>query len=104
MRDTKKQIIASAYVREYQTFKLLAGVGVSPAFQRKGVAHSLLLNMSNQFGQKLYTFPYEHLQKLYQNVGFIEVSQMQAPAPVLQLCKKYRNQGKEIIIMKYQTI
>lgn len=102
MRDAKKRIIASAYVREYQTFKLLAGVAVSPTFQRQGVARSLLLNMSNQFGKNLYTFPYERLQKLYQAVGFIEVLQMQVPAPVLQLCKKYRNQGKDIIIMKYQ--
>ena len=103
IRDAKKQIIASAYVREYQTFKLLAGVAVSPAFQRQGVARSLLSNMSNQFGQNLYTFPYEHLQALYQTIGFIEVPQMQAPAAVLQLCKKYRNQGKDIVIMKYQV-
>ena len=101
MRADNNRIIASAYVREYQTFKLLAGVAVSSFFQRQRVASRLLSDMTNKFDQNTYTFPYEHLISLYQSVGFSSISTEQSPSAVAELCRKYRHQGRGISIMVY---
>jgi N-acetylglutamate synthase-like GNAT family acetyltransferase len=99
IRDGTKQIIACAYVREYQTFKLLVGVAVSSAFQRQGIARRLLNNMTCKLNYDTYTFPYQHLTSLYQSVGFTPIRSEQSLPAVAELCRKYRNQGRNISIM-----
>lgn len=99
IRDGTKQIIACAYVREYQNFKLLAGVAVSPAFQRQGIASSLLSSMTSKLDHDTYTFPYQYLTSLYQSVGFILIRSEQSLPAVAELCRKYRSQGRNISIM-----
>ena len=101
IRDETKTIIAGAYIREYQTFKLLAGVAVSSAFQRQGIASHLLQDMTCKLDQNTFTFPYQHLTSLYRSVGFIPIRSEHSPPAVAELCRKYRNQGRNITIMVY---
>jgi GNAT superfamily N-acetyltransferase len=80
---------------------LLAGVAVSPAFQRQGIARLLLSSMTCKLNHDTYTFPYQHLTSLYQSVGFTLIGSEQSLPAVAELCRKYRNQGRNIFMMVY---
>lgn len=102
VRNEQSAIIACAYLRDYKTFKLLAGVAVAPAYQGRGVAWLLLQQMAQDFDQYTYTYPFEYLQPLYASLGFVAVVADQQAEAVSAVYQRYREQGRAIVIMRYQ--
>ncbi|WP_019531368.1 GNAT family N-acetyltransferase [Dasania marina] len=102
VRDEHNAIIACAYLRNYKTINLLAGVAVAPAYQGQGVARLLLNQLVGYFDQRTYTFPYQHLQSLYASLGFALVAPDQQAETVSDIYYRYREQGRPIVMMLYQ--
>lgn len=100
VKNCHAEIIGCGYLRDYDTFKLLAGVAVAPDHQGLGVARLLLQLLAEQFDPQTYTFPYQPLLSLYQSLGFrcIEPKSQQ---PVSSLYQTYINQGRSITLMVY---
>ncbi|WP_299492535.1 GNAT family N-acetyltransferase [uncultured Shewanella sp.] len=101
VRYQQNELVACAYLRRYEHFKLLAGVAVAPMHQGVGVARCLLHFQSSRFDDKTYTFPYVHLQPFYESLGFVLVDMQKVDAGVMGLFKRYRDQGRNIILMLY---
>jgi GNAT superfamily N-acetyltransferase len=102
VRDERQDVIACGYLRDYQTFKLLAGVAVAPAYQGQGVARLLLQHLTAYFDQHTHTFPYEHLQPFYLSLGF-ELILPEPQTTVAALYDNYRKQGRAIVVMQYMA-
>lgn len=103
VRSEHNTIIACAYVRDYQTFTLLAGVAVAPAHQGCGVARLMLQQLTEVFDAHSYTFAYKHLQPLYESHGFKRVEPNSQPPSVSNVYQRYLNQGRAITMMVYEA-
>ncbi|MFT5452193.1 MAG: N-acetylglutamate synthase-like GNAT family acetyltransferase [Enterobacterales bacterium] len=101
VKDNDKQIIACAYLRNYNTFNLLSGVAVDSAVQRQGIARLLLEFMTQRFDQLTFTFPYENLLPFYASIGFEIVAIEQVETSVSELYGSYVKQGRTIKLMKF---
>ncbi|MFA7554165.1 MAG: GNAT family N-acetyltransferase [Spongiibacteraceae bacterium] len=101
VRSEQKVVVACAYIRGYNVFKLLAGVAVAPAHQGRGVARLMLTHLAERFDHHTYTFPYLHLLPLYVSLGFKPCDAEGQPSSVTQLYQRYRDQGRDIAMMVY---
>jgi GNAT superfamily N-acetyltransferase len=101
IRLANNDVIACAYLRQFDNFKLLSGVAVAAEFQGQGVARLLLTKMAKQFNIEVYTFPYQQLIAFYQSIGF--VVKPKAPVEVLEVFNSYQKQGRKIELMVYQA-
>ena len=102
IKDPKAGIIACAYLRDYDTFRLLAGVAVASDYQGQGVASHLVAMMIERFDQHTYTFPYQYLQAWYASLGFVDVGAEPLAPEVERLLHTYRDQGRAISAMRWQ--
>ncbi|MDA7746970.1 GNAT family N-acetyltransferase [Psychromonas sp.] len=66
----KQTILCAARLKEIQGECLLTGVACAPEARKKGLASLLINKIINQQEQKIYCFPYPHLQHFYQQLGF----------------------------------
>lgn len=103
IRDGQNQIIACGCLRQLAECQLMAGVAVAPDSQGQGVARLLLNSMAEAFGSRTFTFPYRHLVPFYLSLGFVEVDRGGEPSAILDRFDTYRQQGREIVIMRYQA-
>lgn len=97
------QIIAAARLADISGNCFLTGVQVDAHYQRQGVAKRLIGTMltGQQPGQgDCYTFPYRHLVRLYQGLGFVEVTDADLPKPLQMRFARYRGQGRDIVAMR----
>lgn len=101
VKNCKAEIIGCGYLRDYDSFTLLAGVAVAVDYQNLGVARLLLVFLSQRFDRQTYTFPYLTLLPLYQSLGFNEAVLEQHSA-VNRLYHTYLKQGRPILPMVYQ--
>ena len=77
---------------------LLCGVYVGVNYRCQGIASQLISHLVNE-QHGCYTFAYNHLKELYQQVGFSELSVEQLPAELAMRFKAYQKQGRNIIAM-----
>jgi N-acetylglutamate synthase-like GNAT family acetyltransferase len=103
VRDEHGVIIGCGYIRDHSAFKLLTGVAVAPAYRGRGVARLLLQLLAGRLDHDTYTFPYEHLLSFYASFGFKQFDAERQPLSVKNCYQRYRNQGREIEMMVYQT-
>ena len=101
IKNSKQIIIASAYIRNYQSFKLLAGVAVDSEQRGQGVARALIEQMSTGFDNQTYTFPYDTLLTFYHSIGFSLVVPNEVDSAVGVLFSSYRKQGRKITAMRF---
>lgn len=98
VKNARDEIVACGYLRDYDTFNLLAGVAVSPGYQGQGLARLLLEFITQRCDQRSYTFPYLPLVALYQSLGFTAV-ELDPQSAVFDLYHVYLKQRRSIIPM-----
>lgn len=101
VKDQNGAIVACGYLRDYQSFMLLAGVAVAADHQQKGVGRLLVSHLAQMFDNTTYTFPYEHLARWYQSFGFVFLDAEKQDNKVQVLYQRYLNQGREIVTMRF---
>lgn len=100
VKNCKAEIVGCGYLRDYDSFTLLAGVAVATDYQNLGVARLLLVFLSQRFDHQTYTFPYLALLPFYQSLGFKAAELEQQPA-VNHLYQTYVKQRRSIMPMVY---
>jgi N-acetylglutamate synthase-like GNAT family acetyltransferase len=81
--------------------KVLRGMQVKSAYQRKGLGRSILQYLTEHLDMAgCYCLPYTHLKKFYGIIGFEEISKADAPVFLAERFEKYLSSGQQLTIMK----
>jgi len=96
-----QQIIGAVRICIEHGIKVLRGMQIKPAWQKKGIGSSMLKFLADHVDMNgCYCLPYKHLQTFYASIGFNEISIQDAPQFLAQRLKKYLSSGSnEIVIM-----
>jgi N-acetylglutamate synthase-like GNAT family acetyltransferase len=81
--------------------KILRGMQIKPAWQRKGIGSSMLKFLADNLDMNgCYCLPFKHLKTFYGLIGFDEILLQDAPEFLSQRLEKYLSLGhNEMIIM-----
>lgn len=83
---------------------LLRSMCVSADMRRQGIGSYLLNQMQNKLNNmSCYCFPYTHLTDFYKSAGFVLFAEEVAPHAIRERFQRYRNNGKDIVLMKHQS-
>ena len=83
---------------------LLRSMCVSAEMQRQGIGSYLLNQIQNKLNKmSCYCFPYTYLTDFYQSAGFVLFADDVAPDAIRERFQRYRNNGKDIVLMKHQS-
>lgn len=92
--------IPNSYGDDY----LLRSLCVSAEMQRQGIGSYLLNQIQNKLNKmSCYCFPYTHLTNFYKSAGFVLVAEDVASDAIRERFQCYRNNGKDIVLMKHQS-
>jgi GNAT superfamily N-acetyltransferase len=80
--------------------KVLRGMQIRPAYQRKGLGSEMLHFLAGRLDMSgCYCLPYAHLKGFYSAIGFKEISPLSAPRFLSERLEKYLSSGNNEIIM-----
>ena len=91
----QQHIVAAARVRYFGSTAFLCGVFVAPKKRQQGVASALIQSIHQAHPPPIFTFIYEHLQPLYQGLGYQKHTDVLVDELQLRL-DAYRRQGRNI--------
>ena len=96
-----EQIIGAVRICNEYGIKVLRGMRIKPAWQKKGIGSSMLKFLADNVDMNgCYCLPFKHLKKFYGLIGFEEISPAYAPAFLAERLEKYLSLGRnEMIIM-----
>jgi len=94
-------IIAACRIQNRVDALFLSTLYVDEKWRGKGIAKQIILAALSQHTQPVFTFAYAHLEAFYQAIHFRCVDTL--PEELAYMFKAYRQQGRDIIAMKYQA-
>ncbi|WP_299019467.1 GNAT family N-acetyltransferase [uncultured Photobacterium sp.] len=101
--EDNSSIICCVRFKQFEHYQLLTGMLVHPEKRGGGVAKQLLTASTAQVTQApCFCFAYSHLETLYQQAGFIVITDSELPEPLESRIRRYRQNGKNLIAMRYQ--
>ncbi len=97
-----KQIIGAVRICTEHSVKVLRGMYLLDAYQKKGIGLMMLKYLDEHTDMaNCYCIPYRHLKPFYANIGFEEIVPAAAPVFLKDRLAKYLSTGnRELIIMK----
>jgi N-acetylglutamate synthase-like GNAT family acetyltransferase len=95
------QIIAAVRICLEHGVKVLRGMQIKPAWQKKGIGSSMLKFLADHVDMDgCYCLPYKRLKSFYGAIGFEEIAMRDAPEFLAERLKKYLSSGhNEMMIM-----
>jgi N-acetylglutamate synthase-like GNAT family acetyltransferase len=79
---------------------VLRGMQILLSFQRQQIGTQLLKYCSHRLaGQSCYCIPWRHLRDFYGQIGFWEISSMEAPAFLRERLESYNAREMDVILM-----
>jgi GNAT superfamily N-acetyltransferase len=82
--------------------RMLRGMQVAPAAQRRGIGTRLLHALVERLGDEpCYCVPYAHLVAFYGQAGFAEYPLGRAPAFLVERIGTYRCEGLAVTLMRW---
>jgi N-acetylglutamate synthase-like GNAT family acetyltransferase len=96
------QVIGAVRICIEHGVKVLRGMQIKPAWQKKGIGSSMLKFLATHVDLNgCYCLPFKHLKSFYGAIGFEEIPVSVAPEFLAERLKKYLGSGhNEMIIMK----
>lgn len=74
---------------------------IMEAYHGKGTGLAMLRFLTQHTGMSgCYCLPYQYLRSFYGQIGFKEISAVEAPPFLAQKLEKYLGMGLEVILMK----
>jgi len=96
----EQKIVGAVRLCPESGFSVLRGMQVSAPFQRQGIGTQLLQACAEQLADRVcYCIPWQHLRSFYQQVGFQDVSSVEAPALLQERFDRYISRGMNVILM-----
>ncbi|WP_299793739.1 GNAT family N-acetyltransferase [uncultured Shewanella sp.] len=96
----ERLIVAAVRLRPIGTLTLLTGMLVHPDYRERGLAHQMLSSLMNTLEtNRTFLFSLPELTDFYQQHQFVQTEDV--PNDIWQLFLKYRGQGKELVLMKF---
>lgn len=96
-------IICCVRFKQFDHYQLLTGMLVHPEQRGTGIAKLLLTATQEQLTRSpCFCFAFSHLEKLYQDSGFVVMPEGELPEPLASRIQRYRQSGKDLIAMQYQ--
>jgi len=98
---TDGQVIGAVRICFEHGVKVLRGMQVKPAWQKKGIGSSMLKFLAAHVDMDgCYCLPFKHLKLFYSTVGFEEIPISDAPEFLAERLEKYLSSGhNEMVIM-----
>ena len=98
----EEQIIGAVRICIEHGVKVLRGMQIKPAWQKKGIGSAMLKFLTEHEDMDgCYCLPFKHLKLFYGAIGFEEIAMRDAPEFLVERLKKYLGSGhNEMIIMK----
>ncbi|WP_037428045.1 GNAT family N-acetyltransferase [Shewanella colwelliana] len=94
-------ITAAVRLRPIGPYQLLTGMLVHPDYRQQGLGHSLMQAIDKPLQTTpSFLFSLPELTHFYAQHGFVEHGVM--PAEITQLYQGYINQGKQLVLMRYE--
>jgi len=96
------EVIGAVRICMENDVKVLRGMQIKLAWQRKGLGSSMLKFLAKHVDmQGCYCLPYRHLKTFYALIGFEEILPQNAPKFLTERLEKYLSSGNnEVIIMR----
>ena len=95
-----QSIVAACRIQNRAGELFLSTLFVAEAYRGQGIAKQIILKVLSQHTQPVFTFAYAHLEGFYRAVQFTCVEAL--PNELACMLNAYRQQGCNIIAMKYQ--
>ena len=96
-------IICSARFKQFDQYQLLTGMLVHPEHRGRGIGKQLLSAANEQLSSlPCFCFAFSHLEQMYQNAGFVVLTDSELPASLASRICRYRQSGKILTAMLYQ--
>lgn len=103
-QKTQAPIIAALRLCPVKHSWILRSMSVAKNHQRQGIGQRMLRQIKAELAEKkCYCFAYPHLQTFYQQAGFQLCDERSASDAIRQLYLQYRQSGKDIVLMQYNT-
>ncbi|BAY09200.1 GNAT family N-acetyltransferase [Calothrix sp. NIES-2098] len=97
----EERIIGAVRLCPNTEFFVLRGMQVLAPFQHQGFGTQLLQASIAQLADLVcYCIPWQHLKLFYQQVGFQEVSSIEAPDLLRERFNNYISRGMKVILMR----
>ena len=93
-------IIAACRIQNRAGALFLSTLFVAEQYRGQGIAKQIILEVLSQQNQPIFTFAYAHLETFYRAVQFSCADAL--PDELACMLNAYRQQGRNIIAMKYQ--
>lgn len=98
-------MLACARIAPYGEARLLRGVFVAPAHRGQGLGRALVNHaLENCSLSEIWTFPYTHLNGMYETLRFDHLAIENAPLTIQKAFKIYSDQGKQISLMRWKHL
>lgn len=83
---------------------LLRSMCIDEQWRHRGIGTYMLREIAPELRRKhCYCFPYSHLEHFYRMAGFERINVQQAPASIAEPFTRYRDRGRDIVLMAYRT-
>ncbi|MFV0575770.1 MAG: GNAT family N-acetyltransferase [Vibrio sp.] len=100
----ENKLVSVVRFRPIEQYSLLTGMLVIPDFRGQGVGSKLLqFCQSEWISSHTFCFAYQHLENLYQSVGFHTIDKEELPPCLLKLFERYTANGKKLLPMHYKS-
>jgi GNAT superfamily N-acetyltransferase len=94
------QIVGAVRICLEHGIKVLRGMQISPAWQRKGIGSSMLKFLADHVDlDGCYCLPFKYLKLFYGAIGFEEISIGDAPEFLSERLEKYLSLGHEQMVV-----
>ncbi len=99
-----KQLIGALRISPIDQYWLLRSMCIHENYRRQGIGQFMLEQIKPTLNNKqCFCFPYEHLEKFYQTVGFHTIDTSQAPDVIVEKFNTYIKNGKKIKLQQYSA-
>ena len=95
-----QSIVAACRIQNRAGALFLSTLFVAEAYRGQGIAKQIILEVLSQYTQPIFTFAYAHLEAFYRAAQFTCADAL--PDELSCIFNAYRQQGRNIIAMKYQ--
>ena len=97
------KLVGALRLCPYENTWLLRSMCIKTDLRGKGIGHFILTELVDTLAQKqCYCFPYSHLEKFYEKIGFEKIAPHDTDEVIAKKYNGYLANGKKILLMQFR--